>query len=331
MDLRVPALLLLLSALVVVFSGPQALGSVINVDDSHASEHWMEEKAHVVHEYVATAPGNNSFPNGTFVPLNYNIYRQCNSSWANDLIYNQTVCEVGCLMSSISMALNGHQIQTSAFEESNPGSLNAWLRANHGYNLDNELIEDVIVSLSPDHITYVGAYRNTTEFTRNDIVRMLQSQTQVVIANVMHGEHFVLVVGFHPAHPDMLFVNDPGFHKYMYWWENVVGWRIFNMTFASKFQPTAPATPTFFPYASVTPHPPTKTPTPLQPAPPPSLATPTATFSNGLPTVLPPAPPAAYAPPPSGGAPPPSGGGAPSPPPPSITGTPIPLPPPVRN
>ena len=89
MDLRVPALFMLLSALVVALSGPQALGSVINVHDTHASDHWMEEKTHVVHEHVGhTAPGNNSFPNGTLVPLNYNIYRQVCTGCACHLLFD---------------------------------------------------------------------------------------------------------------------------------------------------------------------------------------------------------------------------------------------------
>ena len=53
----------------------------------------------------------------------------------------------------------------------------------------------------------------------------------VVIANVMGGGHFVLVVGYDDAaHGDVLFVNDPGFTRPSYSFANdVVGWRLYAM------------------------------------------------------------------------------------------------------
>jgi hypothetical protein len=42
-----------------------------------------------------------------------------------------TVCAVGCLMSSISMAIGENNILIQG-QVSNPGTLNAWLRANNG-------------------------------------------------------------------------------------------------------------------------------------------------------------------------------------------------------
>jgi hypothetical protein len=50
--------------------------------------------------------------------------------WGPDVIVNETVCAVGCLMSSTSMALAGHGIDVNTFS-SNPGSLNQWLKT-HG-------------------------------------------------------------------------------------------------------------------------------------------------------------------------------------------------------
>jgi hypothetical protein len=52
-----------------------------------------------------------------------------------------------------------------------------------------------------------------------------------VIANVDEGRHFVLVVGWDAADPDTLMVNDPGFDRPSYSYsQQVVGWRLFNMT-----------------------------------------------------------------------------------------------------
>ena len=58
-----------------------------------------------------------------------------------------------------------------------------------------------------------------------------------VIANVMHGEHFVLVVGW--SHDgDTLFVNDPGFNRASYSFkQDVMGWRLFRMSSSSKKLP----------------------------------------------------------------------------------------------
>ena len=56
----------------------------------------------------------------------------------------------------------------------------------------------------------------------------------VVIANVMHGRHFVLVTGYdndtiRNGGKGRLYVNDPGFTKDYYLVEDVVGWRLYNM------------------------------------------------------------------------------------------------------
>ena len=64
------------------------------------------------------------------VPVQYPTYKQCDVEWGPDVIVNETVCAVGCLMSSTSMALAGHGIDVNTFS-SNPGSLNQWLKT-HG-------------------------------------------------------------------------------------------------------------------------------------------------------------------------------------------------------
>ena len=62
------------------------------------------------------------------------------NAWLRWLCYIQettTVCAVGCLMSSISMAIHGKDIPipantSSHYVPSNPGTLNTWLRDNDG-------------------------------------------------------------------------------------------------------------------------------------------------------------------------------------------------------
>ena len=52
---------------------------------------------------------------------------------------------------------------------------------------------------------------------------------RIVIANVMQGEHFVLIVGYRSDN-DTLIVNDSGFNRNSYSYSNdVVGWRLFDM------------------------------------------------------------------------------------------------------
>ena len=71
---------------------------------------------------------------------------------------------------------------------------------------------------------------------------------QPVIANVLHGEHFVLVVGTDArAGATTLYVNDPGFYRITYdYAADVVGWRLFNMTQAASQQALRAVRPSAF-------------------------------------------------------------------------------------
>lgn len=59
---------------------------------------------------------------------------------------------------------------------------------------------------------------------------------QPVIANVMAGRHFVLVVGWDASDSDTLYINDPGFDRDTYSYSNdVVGWRLFTMSECKQY------------------------------------------------------------------------------------------------
>ena len=81
-------------------------------------------------------------PAGSIIPKHYPIFKQCDARWGKDYIYTQTVCDVGCLMSSTSMALNGHDIKVAG-NAANPGVLNTWLKNHHGYE-GNIMIESAV-------------------------------------------------------------------------------------------------------------------------------------------------------------------------------------------
>jgi hypothetical protein len=136
-------------------------------------------------------------------------------------------------MSSISSALAGRGILVDG-KNSDPGTLNAWLRNNGGYDKNNDLEEAVIPKLSTRvswTCSWCGAFRNATSFTISDIALQLE-QGHVIIANVDSGHHFVLVTGYNVTH-DTVYVNDSGFTRNCYPMNQVVGWRVFEMDASS--------------------------------------------------------------------------------------------------
>jgi len=168
---------------------------------------------------------------GVVVPFKMPLYKQCDSRWGSDKIDTDTVCQVGCLMSSTSMAIGGHRITVEG-KTSDPGTLNAWLRGHAGYT-GNDLIESAVPRVDPSKITWpADGMRRTNDLSIAQVQTMLRDG-RPVIANVMKGAHFVLVVGWNATHPDALAVNDPGFDRNFYSHSSdVVGWRLFDMRFA---------------------------------------------------------------------------------------------------
>ena len=157
------------------------------------------------------------------------LFKQCNATWADDLMDDKTVCEVGCLMSSVSMALRGRAIVVDG-AGADPGTLNAWLRANGGYDGSNDLIESVVPRIAPDGVVvWPDDGMHTTRDLSVEDLRAYLDAGRVVILNVDAGHHFVLLVGVDDD-GDTLLVNDPGFTRSAYsYLADVVGFRIFDM------------------------------------------------------------------------------------------------------
>jgi hypothetical protein len=122
------------------------------------------------------------------------------------------------------MALAGHSIDING-QGANPGTLNKWLRANSGYVGDNDLEESVVPKINKARIEWTGKAFN---LSAAEVKKMLDDPTHIVIANVMHGGHFVLVVGYDAGNTNF-YTNDPGFNTMFYTMEQIVGWRIFRM------------------------------------------------------------------------------------------------------
>jgi hypothetical protein len=133
-------------------------------------------------------------------------------------------------MSSTSMALAGAGIPING-KASNPEVLNAWLRANGGYTNESDMRESKIAEIAPTRIRWPSdGMRLTNDVPMRTLQEWLTWPTpRIMIANVMHGQHFVLVTGW-VSGTDQLYVNDPGFNRLTYSYStDVVGWRIFDM------------------------------------------------------------------------------------------------------
>lgn len=158
------------------------------------------------------------------------LFKQCGESWSGDTMGSNgdTICQVGCLMSSISMALNAHNVSIAG-RAATPGTLNAWLRANGGYVPGSSALYDAVVDkISPTRVRFTGIHKGHA-FSLGQIDQTLNDPSKVVIANVMSGQHFVLVTGVDKERNE-LFVNDPGFSRWSYPYDGtVVGFNTFTM------------------------------------------------------------------------------------------------------
>jgi hypothetical protein len=160
------------------------------------------------------------------------LFFQCDSRWGDDYMGDKTICQVGCLMSSTSMALAGTEIPiltTPTELDSTPKTLNIWLKNNNGYD-NNNLIESQVPLIDPSRIVWPeDAFHTTNDLSYHTVASYLD-KGRIVIANVNDGGHFVLLTGY-SEDEDTLMVNDPGYTRDSYSYsKDVVGYRIFDMT-----------------------------------------------------------------------------------------------------
>ncbi|KYQ91756.1 hypothetical protein DLAC_07544 [Tieghemostelium lacteum] len=169
------------------------------------------------------------------IPYTYPLYKQCDPEWANQIMETTTICEVGCLMSSTSMAMGGKGI-TIDTNTSNPSTFNYWLRNNNGYTSNDELIESVVPDINNQLIEWDGSKLNGTALSMTDIQNILDETNNILILNVRNGTHFVLATGYDTTLQDVIYVNDPGFDQDFYYYDTVVGYRFFTMYPANSSQ-----------------------------------------------------------------------------------------------
>ena len=166
------------------------------------------------------------------IPYKYPLFSQCDSKWGADIMVTKTVCQVGCLMSSTSMALRGSNIPippppSSGSVSADPGTFNSWLKANGGYDDSNDFIESSAEQING--VVWPADAMHKTNDLSFDTVRSYIQKGRIMIANVNQGHHFVLAVGWGDD-ADTIMVNDPGYDRDSYSYsKDIVGWRIFDM------------------------------------------------------------------------------------------------------
>lgn len=118
-------------------------------------------------------------------------------------------------------------------QPSTPGTFNAWLQTHRGYVAGTDDFEESAAeAISPAHIRWTNeSMHRSNDLPWAAVVSLIDSRSAVIV-NVMHGEHFVLAVGYDErVGGDTLYVNDPGFNRPSYSYaKDVVGYRLFDLT-----------------------------------------------------------------------------------------------------
>jgi hypothetical protein len=139
------------------------------------------------------------------VSAGYPLFKQCDSRWGSHALGTsaKTICQAGCLMSSVSMILNdcGKTINGAGAD---PGNFNSWLTSNGGYVSGNLFVWG---STSKFGLNFVGFLSTDAD------IKAKFNQGYAVILNVNNGGHYVLMTGHTASGYN---VNDPGFAKTSY-------------------------------------------------------------------------------------------------------------------
>jgi len=184
-----------------------------------------------------------SFPNTSIIPKNYPLFTQCDPLWGANFMGGDsypvdTVCQQGCAMSSVSMALNGKGYFLDSFLPIYPGTMNAWLRYDNGYVcMDgdcNNLVLDSPNRLSPGNITYISEdEKPSLEVVKSYIL----NQNPISVAHVRNDTHFVLLVGFDSVNETTFYVNDPYYPVISYDFSEISDIILYNMTQQAPLPP----------------------------------------------------------------------------------------------
>ena len=139
------------------------------------------------------------------VQAGYPLYKQCDSRWGSDRLgsNSKTVCSAGCLISSVSMVLNGCG-RTISGAAATPKTLNNYLTNNGGYAQGDNFIWGSVATFELSYLGQTGDHYATRNYF---------SSGHAVILNVNYGTHWVVMTGESGTN---FLVNDPGFSRTSY-------------------------------------------------------------------------------------------------------------------
>ena len=144
-------------------------------------------------------------------PCDFVLYKQCDSRWGGQALgtsKSQTICSAGCAMSSTAMLESSY----NRSHPYNPGQLNEYLNTHNGY-----VNTDLIVWSAVDPL---GPYFYQEKHIAEQYIIDGLSSCNGYIANVLNGEHWVLITGY--AGNGNFYVNDPGFTTTQYAYSGMV-------------------------------------------------------------------------------------------------------------
>jgi hypothetical protein len=134
-------------------------------------------------------------------PREYPLFKQCDSRWGSDKLgSSSTVCKVGCLITSVAMALNGLGKRIDG-NIPDPKNFNQFLMTNGGYQGNLFLW----YSVSKFGFQFVGMPTDV------NVIKKYVCDKYVVSINIDRGGHWVLAIGINA---DGSFqILDPGFNR----------------------------------------------------------------------------------------------------------------------
>ena len=154
------------------------------------------------------------------IPRKFPLYKQCDPTWGDDFMNgtrpdHDTICATGCAMSSVAMALAGHDLRVPGSNELiDPQNFNHWLQKHDGYWCDGDFCNNLVLD-APDRL-FPGRVQFISEKQKPDVQTMIQAVRDMnphMIIHVNNNHHFNLVIGVElPAAGDdtIFYVHDPG-------------------------------------------------------------------------------------------------------------------------
>jgi len=136
-------------------------------------------------------------------PETWVLFKQCDPVWGHNGLgrCSLTICQAGCAMTSVAMILHTKGMNL------NPSSLNKWLDREGGYVDGCDIVWASVDKMG--RTTFQGIFSESYTTLCSKI-----REGHGVVANVMNGEHWVLLTGCDGS--GNYYVNDPGYDRNVY-------------------------------------------------------------------------------------------------------------------